>query len=234
VSKRETGAERRARLEEIQKAQKAEQRKRTLLTAGVGLGAGVLIIGGSVAWIAQQQSSKPSNRSFGSFGVPAAEAGCGDVTTKPASGTSDHTNDRVDYDTAPPSFGRHANEWVGYPVGATRNFFTVDDAPGVENVVHNLEHGYNVLWYSPDLPQDQVDVLRDLTEKVVDEPKTYKFITTAWDTSRGEFPDGKKIAMSHWGAENGSVQYCEQVSGEAVGDFVDAHPITDAPEPNAY
>jgi hypothetical protein len=233
VSKRETGAERRARLDEIRQSQKAEQRKRTLLTAGIGLGAGVLIIGGAGAFIYFDQQNKPSNRSFSEFGVSASAAGCNDVETSPTSGGNEHVTEPVDYQTSPPSSGPHNPQWLGWPNGPSQQFYATDEAPAVENVVHNLEHGHNVVWYLPTLPQDQVDTLSDLAEKISDDTDTYKFLVVPWDTAKGDFPEGKNIGMSHWGAEEGSIQHCEAVSGEAISAFVDAHPITDAPEPTA-
>jgi hypothetical protein len=68
-----------------------------------------------------------------------------------------------------------------------------------------------------------------------------KFIVSAWDESRGAFPDGKHIALSHWSAKGdgagsaglGHRQLCGQVSGEAVDQFMTQFPFSDAPEPNA-
>ena len=233
MSKRESGAERRERLEAIKKAQKAEERKRTMLTAAIGLGVGVLIIGGTVTAIVVQQGSKAENQPFSSFGVPAVEAGCSDAQSKPGSGSTVHVTKPVQYDTIPASSGEHNPQWVGYPASAVRNFFTVEDTPEIENLVHNLEHGYTIAWYLPTLPQSEIDTLQGLSEKVSSDTDTYKFIVAPWDTSRGEFPDGKSVGFSHWGAEQASIQLCAQVSGEAVDEFVSAHPITDAPEPNA-
>ena len=39
--------------------------------------------------------------------------------------------------------------------------------------------------------------------------------------------------MSHWGAKSGYRQLCGKVSGPAIQAFVDAHPASDSPEPNA-
>ena len=41
-----------------------------------------------------------------------------------------------------------------------------------------------------------------------------------WDTERGDFPEGKHFALTHWGAEQGFRQYCGELSGEVVQDFV--------------
>jgi hypothetical protein len=60
-----------------------------------------------------------------------------------------------------------------------------------------------------------------------------KFLVAAWDTERGEFPDGASYALTHWGAEQGFRQYCGDLSGEIVRDFVTEHPFSDSPEPFA-
>jgi hypothetical protein len=60
-----------------------------------------------------------------------------------------------------------------------------------------------------------------------------KFIVTAWDDSYGDFPAGKSIGITHWGAKNAYRQMCATVSGAAIKGFMDAHPWTDSPEPNA-
>lgn len=229
MSKRESGAQRRERLEAIQKEQKAAQRKRTLLTAGVGLGAGVLIIGGTSFAIWQNEQNKPTNQPLSAFGVPLAGAACSDVETFAESGTNNHTTDPVEYETNPPAFGPHHPQWMD----PQRKFYSTADAPPVERLVHNLEHGYNILWYSPDLPQAEIDDIEVIAEKFGDDPRTHKFIATPRDESRGEFPEGVTVSMSHWGVPEASLQHCEAFSGEAVGEFVDAHPITNAPEPNA-
>jgi hypothetical protein len=41
------------------------------------------------------------------------------------------------------------------------------------------------------------------------------------------------FALTHWGATQGFRQYCGELSGEVVRDFVTTHPFSDSPEPNA-
>ncbi|MGH3682534.1 MAG: DUF3105 domain-containing protein, partial [Natronosporangium sp.] len=43
----------------------------------------------------------------------------------------------------------------GPRAGGRRGFYTPDDRPRVEQLVHNLEHGYTVLWYLPQVPDAQ-------------------------------------------------------------------------------
>jgi hypothetical protein len=50
-------------------------------------------------------------------------------------------------------------------------------------------------------------------------------------SDRGSFPAGTHVSLTHWGRSEATRQYCAQVSGEAVLNFVEAHPAADAPEP---
>ena len=67
-----------------------------------------------------------------------------------------HTQGVVDYEQTPPAGGEHNPVWqnCGYYAEPVRN----------ENAVHSLEHGAVWITYSPDLPQDEVETLRDLAE----------------------------------------------------------------------
>lgn len=100
--------------------------------------------------------------------------------------------------------------------------------------MHNLEHGYTIVWYDESTPKDQVDELKKLAPLTRDDKYAGpKFIVSAWDQTRGAFPSGKHIAMSHWGAKEGHRQLCGSVSGAAIATFVQDYPYTDSPEPNA-
>jgi len=63
----------------------------------------------------------------------------------------------VQYAESPPVGGEHYNAWqnCGYYSQPIRN----------ENAVHSLEHGAVWIAYRPDLPQDQIDQLRQLAEQ---------------------------------------------------------------------
>ena len=164
------------------------------------------------------------------IGVPAAAAGCAPLVTDPAAGAGEYMDGRVGYGTVPPSSGPHRSVWVGVN---DRGFYTTRDAPEVEQLVHNLEHGYTVLWYDPLLDDGELDQLRTLAGALRDDSRYRKFIAAPWDSTRGELPDATPVVLSHWGADQGYRQFCEKVSGAAVTSFLDAHPASDSPEPNA-
>lgn len=73
-----------------------------------------------------------------------------------ASGVNNHTQDPVDYEQSPPAGGAHNPVWQnsGFYEQPIRN----------ENAVHTLEHGAVWIAFSPDLPQDGKETIRDLVE----------------------------------------------------------------------
>jgi hypothetical protein len=234
------GADRKARVEALKKEQRAQERKKTVVFSAVAAVIALVLIG--IPAMSIINKNKKDNRAFDQLGVPVGLAGC-DTTINDKVGANDgnHETDptvRINYDTAPPSHGRH------YAVPITvnnRGFYTKDDVPRVEELVHNLEHGYNIVWYTDGVTGTQLDDLKSIANKMRDDNESHKFAVVPWDTSRGPFPTGKSVAMTHWGApktagkyETATAyrQYCGQVSGTAIKSFVDAHPSTDAPEPN--
>jgi hypothetical protein len=233
VTTKNADKDRKARLDELRRRQAGAERRRTLLLATA---AGVLVVGLAAA-VTTAVRSETAARDITRLGVAATAAGCDAVTTDPASGVSAHVGPgtqkpdvtTVRYATVPPSSGEH----YGQPDYPARRFYTASDRPALETLVHNLEHGYTVLWYTASTPPAQVDELKRIGELAVDEPgANNKFIVSAWDDARGTFPAGKTVALSHWGTERGSRQLCSAVSGEIVKTFIAAHPSTDSPEPN--
>ena len=78
----------------------------------------------------------------------------GEVKTYDVGPAGQHTEGNVDYAQTPPVGGEHNSVWqnCGFYSKPVTN----------ENAVHSLEHGAVWITYRPDLPQDQVDILRDL------------------------------------------------------------------------
>ncbi len=226
--------DRKARVEELRKAQQAAERRRTMLVVGAAV-AVVLVLAGIVTKVVLDSQAA---RDMTLIGVPVASAACDPVVSEAATGVSVHVGPgtdqadktRVDYASVPPSFGEHY-AISEYPA---RAFYTAEDRPPLERLVHNLEHGYTVVWYTAATPAAQVDELRRISDLARRESVTGggKFLVSAWDDSRGAFPAGKTIGMSHWGATQGHRQLCGSVSGAAIKDFITKYPATDSPEPN--
>jgi hypothetical protein len=234
VGKKAATADRKAKLDEVRRAQQAVERRRTLLVSAV---AGVIVLAliVAVAVVIRQQIA---DSDMTKIGATKAAAKCDAATTDKSAGVSEHvgpgtnapTETTVKYDTVPPSSGKHFQA----PITPAKAFYTAKDRPVLENLVHNLEHGYTIVWYDEKLPQAQQDELKKLAPLARDEKNAGpKFIVSAWDSSRGALPTDKPIAMSHWGAKAGHRQLCGAVSGEAIQSFVKKFPYTDSPEPNA-
>ena len=244
---RETSRDRRERVAQMQAAQKRAERRRLFVVIGA-CAAVIAIIAGAVAWaILGEQSKKAA--ALESISGDVAAASCDPVTDDPASGSSDHvgpgTNKasvaKIDYSTVPPSSGQH----FAAPAVESRRVYTVADAPKIETLVHNLEHGYTILWYDRTVEKSQADSFEALATKVnAMKESANKFIISPWDPAYGAFPEGKRYALSHWSADydqsSGKVsnqmghrQLCGGLNTNVVEDFVKKHPWSSAPEPGA-
>lgn len=229
--------DRQAKIDQIRSKQKGAERRRGMMIVGVCVVIAVLIVGAAayrpiMQWWELRQFN---DLDLAAIGVPASD--CQDVIEKAADGNQEHvqTGTPVQYEDAPPAFGAHWNESGVAPAPMERKLYSADDRPELESLVHNLEHGYTILWYDDTIKGAKLDELKDLAvaARKEDAVGSGKFIVSAWDDAYGDFPKGKHVALSHWGAEQGHRQLCGQVSGAVVEDFVKKFPASDAPEPNA-
>ena len=78
------------------------------------------------------------------------------VETYDVGSAGQHTEGSVDYAQSPPAGGEHNPIWqnCGFYEEPVRN----------ENAVHSLEHGAVWITYLPDLPQDEIERVRDLAQ----------------------------------------------------------------------
>ena len=230
--------ERRALVEKMRSEQARKEKQRSMLI----LGACIVVVLGllSAALIPylkdRNKDAEVRRAAIEDLGVTKALADCDEPTTKSAEGSGDHQQigTKIDYPDAPPAFGAH---WPNFMQGAEiRNFYSVDDRPEIERVVHSLEHGHTLVWYDETIKPDTeaYDQLRDIATKLSDNP--YVNILPWKSTDGGEFPEGKHVALTHWtGPEDqkGVWQYCGKPSGEVIADFDEKYPSSDAPEPGA-
>lgn len=237
---------RRETVEQLRREAQRAERKRTLLVVAA-CGAVALLIVGLAGWTLYKNSreeARAAGQDLTELGVPAGAAGCSPVARASASGSGRHLPDGtpIRYDQAPPAYGSHYGPTA--PFG--RTFYSPDDRPLLGNLVHNLEHGYTILWYDETLADDSTATatLEAMGEKAAAERDTGgKFIVAPYTSDDpGSFPEGKHLALTHWSAtfqngqlvdQEGVTQYCAQLSGEVVADFIAANPYTSSPEPNA-
>lgn len=245
MAKSSRDKDRRAVVEQMRRDQQRAERRRTFAIIAACVAVGLVIIGlGAYPVIKDaQQRSELEGKDLSALGTPLAQAGCTDVQSEEAVGSADHRpeTEQLTYPASPPASGPH------YPVWAdlSRKFYTAQDRPPVGELVHNLEHGYNILWYDETVAGDdkKLDDVRAIAEKFSGTDFEDKFIAAPWTAEDGDpFPDDAHVALTHWsmGGTNGNpkgqrgiTQYCGEVSGDAVARFVEDYPYTDAPEPNA-
>ncbi len=136
---------------------------------------------------------------------------CGDIETKKANGSSEHlpTGQQISYDDAPPAFGPHWNEGQESgslaPVPISSKFYDPEeDRPELEQLVHNLEHGYTIVWYDETIADDNdaLNELRGIAVKLDEDDDNFrnKFKAVPWAVEDAEaaFPEDQHLAFTHW------------------------------------
>lgn len=220
----------------MQRDQAKSDRNRTVLIVVASIVVGLAII--AYPAIKLIQDSRTKDQAVTEFGVAAGAASCDTPTDDKAGGTQDHKPDGtvIMYDQSPPSSGPHYATWA--PFG--KKFYTVADRPPVSNLVHNLEHGYTLLWYRDTLPKEQIDQIEQISKGKLPDSSLGKFIAAPFKADEGKpWPDGKNLVFAHWsGNKEGTTealahrQFCGSVSGEALKNFMTKYPAQDAQEPN--
>ncbi len=254
MAKTSKDRDRAARVEQMRRETARAERRRTLVVVAI-CGVVALAIIAATGWKLisdRQRAQEVAGTALGELGPSADQAGCTAVSTKPAEGSAQHLDGQdIDYPDSPPAFGAH---W-GNPAEFMTKFYTAEDRPEVERLVHNLEHGYTVLWYDDTVSGDDLQAIENIAEKFdvgtvdvtdqaeADKYDAAKFIAAPWMPSDGDaFPDGAHVAMTRWaltgedaaeGQGLGATEYCERPSGTAVDDFMTDYPASNAPEPGA-
>jgi hypothetical protein len=244
MAKTSKDRDRRAVVEQLRREQQRKERRRTLVVLAVCVVIAVIIVG--AAAVPLINASRDKAKPLADIGASRGAAGCRAISTKPANGNQDHKPEGtvIDYPDAPPAFGAH------YPTPApfSRKFYTSADRPKVSYLVHNLEHGYTVLWYDDTVAgnKTQLAAVKAIAAKFAGSSETTrtmksKFIAAPWTSKDGKaFPAGTHVALTHWSAgkdatdttkQKGVWQYCGKPSGAVVTTFMKAYPYTDSPEP---
>ncbi|MGA8845764.1 MAG: DUF3105 domain-containing protein [Nocardioides sp.] len=245
-SSKSAKSERQALIDNAMKKQRSAEKHRSNVIVGVC----VLIALGLIGAASYQPiKSYFDEREFS--GLEVSEVGapasvCQDVTTKEATDVSNHVpqGTEVSYEDAPPAFGPHWNVAGVAPAPFTEKYYTADDRPPLEALVHNLEHGYTILWYDETIADDagQISQIRSIAKKfdLDDTNFRLKFIAAPWlseDEGEPPFPEGQHVAFTHWKGDEttstGVFQYCSETSGAALETFMADYPYTDAPESGA-
>jgi hypothetical protein len=222
-------------IEKMQRDQAASDRRRTIMIVIGSIVVGLAII--AYPAIKLIQDSKTKNQALTDFGVASSAASCDPITNDAATGSLDHRPDgeHILYSVSPPSSGPHYAVWAPFD----KKFYSMSDRPPVENLVHNLEHGYTILWYKDTLPKDQIDQIEKIAKSKLPDVTNGRFIAAPYKQSEGKgWLEGKNLAFAHWSAPGadqksfGHRQFCSSVSGDALKQFMEKYPAADAQEPN--
>lgn len=206
----------------------------SLLSKTARAAALVVTLGGSLAGCSGD--GDPKSGDSGAIGVGRAAAGCEPIRTKPYKVPAVGSNHvpigtEIDYDS-PPAAAIHYDTFPDL----VRSMYSVEDRPILQDLVHMLEHGYNVLWYDESIGDD--DEAMDDLHAIADKYPVGDYVVIApWTEKDGDpFPGDAHVALTHWRFspdESGVWEYCQKVSGEVFDEFHDEYPKSNSPEPNA-
>jgi hypothetical protein len=222
---RRANRDRRQKLEELRRRQRAAERRKNFLFAGSALAVAAILIAAAVIPAYLHDRSQKAKLKVGYLAKPTAAekaAGCTGVHNDPVSPAANHVpNATIDYtkqkygDTAggaqpiPPSGGPHNPVTLGDKV----RFYPLSQQPRPERAVHNLEHGYVVAWYDSELSAADVTKLQTLAQ----DPTLPELLVVGW--WQGPLPLGKHLALTSWGR----TERCASVSPDVVKSFFSAH-----------
>ncbi|HWI42775.1 MAG TPA: DUF3105 domain-containing protein [Nocardioides sp.] len=236
-------------IDDIRRKQKRADNRQGMVIVGVCVLVALVIVG-IAAWNPLHtaiEKARYSGKDIADVGASAKS--CAKPTEKEATGSGDHvpTGTPVDYKDAPPAFGAHWNESGVAPAPITDRFYTKDNRPELESLVHNSEHGYTILWYDQTIADDSSQLAQikaiAATLDANDTNQRLKFKAVPWlkkDENGKSFPKGQHIAFTHWRLDSatqkqyGVWQYCSKTSGAALDAFMKKYPFTDAPEPYVF
>ena len=237
--------ERQAKVDKLLAQQKSAERARGLKIVGVCVVVALVIVGAAAYRpIKDWWDLRAFNDiDLSNIGGPASV--CGKISTVPAEGNQDHVpaGTPLDLTGNPPAMGQHYETWE--PM--SRKFYSTADRPDLGFLIHNLEHGFTILWYDETAAGDDemMDQIKAIAQKYRGTDNLrLKFKAVPWLEEDGEpFPDGQHIAFTHWsvggtgddatGEQVGVTQYCSEPSGAALQQFMLDYPYMDSPEPDA-
>lgn len=245
-------SERQKVIDDIRRKQKRAANRQGTMIVAICVVVALGIIGAAAYkpikdWVDNQ---KYKGKSLSDIG--AAASVCQPIITRDAGKAQQHVPEgtTVTYDYAPPAYGKHWNVAGVAPAPMEQRFYAESDPIRLEQLVHNLEHGYTILWYDQTAAANStfMDQIKGIA-RVLDANDTnnrLSFKAVPWTAAdqkqvkQGQptsFPDGEHIAFTHWtaggttGKALGVWQYCSAPSGAALDDFMKKYPYTDAPEP---
>lgn len=224
---RRANRDRRQRIDEMRKQQRAAERRKNFMFTGAAIVVALILILAAVipAYLHDKHQKAKAKQATKVLQLKptAAEtaAGCSGVHQDPVSPAAQHVTTPIDYtkstfgDTEggttpiPPSGGQHNP----VSLGDTTRFYPLSEKPRPERAVHNLEHGYIVVWYDSKLPASEVTKLQAMATS----PKLSRLLVVGWWQS--DLPDNKHVVLTSWGR----TERCGTISDAVVNNFYAKH-----------
>ncbi|MDL2079126.1 DUF3105 domain-containing protein [Streptomyces sp. GXMU-J15] len=179
-AKKSASAARKARIDEMRRAEQARERRNRILTIGASVTVVVALVVGAVVLVQSQDDDKSTDAKTTGSLVAGAD---GVSVWKGGKLSQTHVNKTVKYPVEPPVGGDHN------PVWQNCNGDVYTEAVANENAVHSLEHG--AVWVTYTSKADKKDV-EALAAKVKQTPYTLM----------SPYEDQKSpIMLSAWGAQ---------------------------------
>jgi hypothetical protein len=157
TSKKQAGADRKARIEAMRRAEKARERRNRIITITLS----TVIVAGLAGWGAYAINN--ANEKNDQKVAAAAKPISGEKTWDAKKLTRNHVQTKVTYPMNPPVGGNHAPVWM------TCNGNVYTKAIADENAVHSLEHG--AVWVTYNDKATAADI-KALAGKVSKTPYT--------------------------------------------------------------
>ncbi|MEU8744891.1 DUF3105 domain-containing protein [Streptomyces sp. BPPL-273] len=177
TSKKAAAQSRKARIEEMRRAERARDRRNRILTITIS----TIIVAGLVGWGAYTINS--ANEKEEQEATAAKKPVQGEKTWNAKKLSRNHVQNTVDYPMNPPVGGDHNQAWM------TCDGTVYSKAIANESAVHSLEHG--AVWVTYNDKASDSDT-KTLAEKVSKTP--YTLMSPAADQSG-------KIMLSAWGSQ---------------------------------
>ncbi|PAZ10359.1 hypothetical protein CLM62_41525 [Streptomyces sp. SA15] len=179
-AKKSSSAERKARIEEMRRAERARERRNRVLTIAASVVVVVgLVVGGVVLVQSQSDDDSTVAQSTGSF-----VTGADGVKTWKGKLSQTHVTKTVKYPTEPPVGGDHNQVWMN----CNGDVYTKEI--NNMNAVHSLEHGAVWVTYTSKAPKADVDALAAKVKQTPytlmspDEKQADPIMLTAWGHQR--------------------------------------------------
>ncbi|MEU3612204.1 DUF3105 domain-containing protein [Streptomyces sp. NPDC006872] len=177
TSKKAASLSRKARIEEMRRAEKARDRRNRVFAITLG----TVVVAGLAGWGAYAVNS--ADEKSEQQAAAAKEPVSGEKTWNAKKLTQNHVQGQVDYPMNPPVGGDHSQAWM------TCNGTVYTKAIANENAVHSLEHGAVWVTYNSKVAEADVKALGD---KVAKTP--YTLMSPVEDQSG-------TITLSAWGRQ---------------------------------